>query len=261
MGEEPTILYCPCSDRARFPDSAKSPLREALASLDAELWIVSDLCGMAARKDPALTRLARLPRLAVVACRPRAVRWLFHRAEAPLAEDALLFDLACQSPGEIVQTLAAQGFQPGAARLREVPAPAEDPWPPWYPVIDYDRCSHCGQCASFCLFDVYRRAEGPRFEVTHPTQCKNLCPACARICPETAIIFPKCGESPLDGDAVPDGPARRERICAEAEKILGANPYEALLQRRARRLVRPEWLTGAAPDGQAAATPPPGAVP
>ncbi|HRQ88427.1 MAG TPA: ferredoxin family protein, partial [Bacteroidia bacterium] len=28
-------------------------------------------------------------------------------------------------------------------------------WKPWFPVIDYDRCTNCMQCLSFCLFDVY----------------------------------------------------------------------------------------------------------
>ena len=28
-------------------------------------------------------------------------------------------------------------------------------WKPWFPVIDYGRCTNCMQCLSFCLFDVY----------------------------------------------------------------------------------------------------------
>ncbi len=28
-------------------------------------------------------------------------------------------------------------------------------WKPWFPVIDYDRCTNCMQCLSFCLFGVY----------------------------------------------------------------------------------------------------------
>src|SRR5688572_15729041 len=28
-------------------------------------------------------------------------------------------------------------------------------WKPWFPVIDYRRCTNCMQCLSFCLFDVY----------------------------------------------------------------------------------------------------------
>ena len=28
-------------------------------------------------------------------------------------------------------------------------------WKPWFPVIDYDRCTNCMQCLSVCLFGVY----------------------------------------------------------------------------------------------------------
>src|SRR5687767_1981373 len=28
-------------------------------------------------------------------------------------------------------------------------------WKPWFPVIDYQRCTNCMQCLSFCLFEVY----------------------------------------------------------------------------------------------------------
>ena len=43
-----------------------------------------------------------------------------------------------------------------------------------------------------------------------PDNCKPGCPACARICPKSAIIFPKYEHSPIDGDEVSDsadGPA------------------------------------------------------
>src|SRR5687768_10949172 len=35
---------------------------------------------------------------------------------------------------------------------RQVPRPGS--WKPWFPVIDYSRCTNCMQCLSFCLFDV-----------------------------------------------------------------------------------------------------------
>lgn len=52
-----------------------------------------------------------------------------------------------------------------AAKLEaEIKPPSESPaprWKPWFPVIDYSRCTNCMQCLSFCLFDAVRRLARP----------------------------------------------------------------------------------------------------
>jgi Pyruvate/2-oxoacid:ferredoxin oxidoreductase delta subunit len=64
-------------------------------------------------------------------------------------------------------------------------------WKPWFPVIDYDRCTNCMQCLSFCLFGVYGVDEEQKIQVQNNDNCKTNCPACSRVCPEAAIMFPK----------------------------------------------------------------------
>ena len=42
-------------------------------------------------------------------------------------------------------------------------------WKPWFPVIDYSRCTNCMQCLTFCLFDVYGVSKEKKIEVRNPT--------------------------------------------------------------------------------------------
>jgi NAD-dependent dihydropyrimidine dehydrogenase PreA subunit len=77
-----------------------------------------------------------------------------------------------------------------------LPRPGE--WAPWFPVIDYDRCTDCRQCANFCLFGVFSTDDGG-VRVANPASCKTNCPACARMCPSAAIIFPHYPGGPING--------------------------------------------------------------
>ena len=60
----------------------------------------------------------------------------------------------------------------------------------WYPVIDYSRCTNCMECIDFCLFGVYGLDGAERILVEQQDNCKKGCPACSRVCPENAIMFP-----------------------------------------------------------------------
>lgn len=60
----------------------------------------------------------------------------------------------------------------------------------WYPVIDYSRCTNCMECIDFCLFGVYGVDGMDRILVEQQDNCKKGCPACSRVCPENAIMFP-----------------------------------------------------------------------
>jgi len=104
---------------------------------------------------------------------------------------------------------------------------------PWFPVIDYDRCTHCRQCLEFCLFGVYERDEGGKVIVAEPERCKTNCPACARLCPEVALIFPKADECPINGAEVVDEELERAKVKVNMERILGDDVYAALARRRA----------------------------
>jgi NAD-dependent dihydropyrimidine dehydrogenase PreA subunit len=112
-----------------------------------------------------------------------------------------------------------------------VPEPAK--WKPWFPVIDYDRCTNCMQCLSFCLFDVYGVNEG-KIQVQNNNKCKTDCPACSRVCPEVAILFPKYRHGPINGDVVSADDVRRESMKVDISSLLGGDIYAALRDRNAK---------------------------
>ncbi len=104
-------------------------------------------------------------------------------------------------------------------------------WKPWFPVIDYDRCTNCMQCLSFCLFGVYGVDEEKHIQVQNQDNCKTNCPACSRVCPEAAIMFPKYKAGPINGDVVSESDLQREKMKIDISALLGGDVYSLLRQR------------------------------
>lgn len=107
-------------------------------------------------------------------------------------------------------------------------------WKPWFPVIDYDRCTNCMQCLSFCLFDVYGVTQDGQITVRNETNCKTDCPACSRVCPEVAILFPKYKAGPINGDEISEDDLRREAMKVDISSLLGGDIYSMLRDRNAK---------------------------
>jgi Pyruvate/2-oxoacid:ferredoxin oxidoreductase delta subunit len=107
-------------------------------------------------------------------------------------------------------------------------------WKPWFPVIDYDRCTNCMQCLSFCLFGVYGVDGERHIQVQNQDNCKTNCPACSRVCPEAAIMFPKYKAGPINGDVVSDSDLQREKMKIDISSLLGGDIYEMLRNRSER---------------------------
>jgi Pyruvate/2-oxoacid:ferredoxin oxidoreductase delta subunit len=104
-------------------------------------------------------------------------------------------------------------------------------WKPWFPVIDYDRCTNCMQCLSFCLFGVYGVDGESHIQVQNNDNCKTNCPACSRVCPEAAIMFPKYKAGPINGDAVSAADLNREKMKIDISALLGGDVYSMLRER------------------------------
>jgi ferredoxin len=83
---------------------------------------------------------------------------------------------------------------------------------------------------------VYTEDEAGKVRVTNPERCKTGCPACARLCPHVAIIFPKYEDGAIGGDdALPAAAADAGRPQAPIDfsSLAGLDLREALKRRQA----------------------------
>src|SRR4030095_7242094 len=104
----------------------------------------------------------------------------FNNGRAPAAEDAAgrvnvrFQNIDGFDMNRVMETVETVRTETNAARHGD--------WKPWFPVIDYDRCTNCMQCLSFCLFGVYGVDEQQRITVQTNANCKTNCPDCSRGC-------------------------------------------------------------------------------
>ena len=124
----------------------------------------------------------------------------------------------------------------------------EHPSRRWYPVIDYSRCTNCMECIDFCLFGVYGVDKAETILVEQPDNCRKGCPACSRVCPENAIIFPQHKTPAIAGAPVEAGGAFK----IDLSKLFGAperneDPAAAAARERDEQLI----LAGRAAVGMA----------
>ncbi len=156
----------------------------------------------------------------------------FETGSAPLAEDAAgkvnlhFYHLNGAGVAGVLEKVEAVRSQSSAAKHGE--------WKPWFPVIDYDRCTNCMQCLSFCLFGVYGVDGEQKIQVQNNDNCKTNCPACSRVCPEAAIMFPKYKAGPINGDLVSASDLQREKMKVDISALLGGDVYQMLRLRSER---------------------------
>jgi len=79
-----SILYCRCLHIEDVKQEAKDLLESTLKSGENDLFIVDDLCGLAAAEESELIEFAHKKDLTVIACHPRAVKWLLARTGIPI---------------------------------------------------------------------------------------------------------------------------------------------------------------------------------
>lgn len=235
MGKK--ILFCNCGSDRIEPEKLLS-VERVLNDANIDLIKISDLCGISVQETGKLGDLFSADdEYMVVACYSRTLKLLFEKVGIDTADYSIKFVNFFESDIEKIK-IETNSFTSDTDNLQKAVNEElrnSSDWIPWYPVIDYERCTTCGQCADFCLFGVYEKTE-ENINVINPQGCKNNCPACARICPQTAIIFPKYKQGgAIGGSGVIDEISEQKRQTDDINTILKGDIYSALEQRKMRR--------------------------
>ena len=113
MTERPRILYCHCNYAQVVPKQTKDEVLKNLCDSGVAFDAVADLCEMAARQDPSLKTLAESGKVKIAACFPRAVKWLFASAKAPLPMDGVeVINMRVQPAQEVIAALHNAELKP-----------------------------------------------------------------------------------------------------------------------------------------------------
>lgn len=188
-------VFCTCAFNNLVDKEKIIDLIDQAKESGEDYVVVDDLCRLAAKERE---RVIAMSGATVAACYPRAVESLFAFAGGKVGDVINIRKVI------VKHELTDRENEIEASKF-DFPVP-EGAWIPWYPVIDPQRCISCGKCMDYCLFGVYT-IENKKVRVVNPDHCKNNCPACARVCPEKAVIFPKYGKSQINGGLVDEEPS------------------------------------------------------
>jgi hypothetical protein len=126
----PKILYCHCRYAQVIPAAVKDEVLRQLCDAGIDFEAVPDLCELSARRDPCLPRLASASPLRIAACFPRAVKWLFASAGAPLNPATTeVLNMRTETAETIAKCLSSSELKPNLPGNRPTPG-STGPNPP-----------------------------------------------------------------------------------------------------------------------------------
>ncbi len=215
-------IVCNCKRGGKINIENVDLLKEELQKNNIKYIDVDDLCGTAVTEPEKLQNIFSNKDVTVIGCNERALKSLIDYAGID-DKSNISYHHIDKIPGDLFSTQENDTSSENAISYSE-------DWKPWYPVVDYERCSNCLQCLNFCLFGVYTTDDAGEVKVTQPNNCKDMCPACSRVCPEEAVIFPKHEGSPIDGGESDEKQEKSDLICD-----IQNNDVYAVLENRRRK--------------------------
>lgn len=103
------VLYCNCTYANVVPKATKEEVLRRLTESGVPFDAVPDLCELSAKKDPCLADYAGGGPMKIAACYPRAVKWLFSAAGAPLPADGVdVLNMRTETPEHVAGHLLGE---------------------------------------------------------------------------------------------------------------------------------------------------------
>ena len=114
MSTSSKIVYCHCAYAQVVPKAVKEQVLQQLLEAGVAFDAVADLCEMSAKRDPLLRQMVDAAGdggATIVACYPRAVKWLFSAAEAALPQAGVtVLNMRIETAENIVAAVLGEGF-------------------------------------------------------------------------------------------------------------------------------------------------------
>jgi heterodisulfide reductase subunit A-like polyferredoxin len=219
------LIICVCAERKLIDEEKLKIIINSAENKGYKINLISDLCFFSVKENDELKKLFLDDvKTIIAACYPRAINTLLKNIISK--EKYSVLNLRTDDIETILNLLELEIIN----KNNKIELPEyKEKWSPWFPSIDEERCINCGKCADFCMFGVYSIIN-KKVVVVNPSNCKNNCPACARMCPETAIVFCKYPDEPINGGIE----NKDKNVSIDVKELYKGDIYKKLAARRNR---------------------------